>query len=256
MQGKLQCKTWCSKFKRIGDGIQTNAIADDGYTFDFYFCNKPVQKSGLTKVWAQCMQDYSTCLRTSRKRITPSTWIIYSTPWCSLFGSKLPNKGDDAGCPMQVGLRGTSLCTAGGADWKESWRCLWDCQGGSSKRWSPCHCCFCLWPKTLLHDLYCCKRYYMVHCIEEDLQSSTEREHHFQFPLICYQSRLQQPNEQQQHCQSALSHLPLDEVLLQPEMVVGNSVVGVRSFHCELVFDVQAVSWDLQPHFRILALQL
>jgi hypothetical protein len=41
MQGKSKYKTRCGKFKRLGDGIQTDAIADDGYTWDFYFRNEP-----------------------------------------------------------------------------------------------------------------------------------------------------------------------------------------------------------------------
>ena len=41
MQGKSEYKTRCGKFKRLGDGIQTDAIADDGYTWDFYFHNEP-----------------------------------------------------------------------------------------------------------------------------------------------------------------------------------------------------------------------
>jgi hypothetical protein len=41
MQGKSKYKTRCGKFKQLGDGIQTDAIADDGYTWDFYFRNEP-----------------------------------------------------------------------------------------------------------------------------------------------------------------------------------------------------------------------
>ncbi len=44
MQGKSQYKTRCGKYKRIGDGIQTDEIADNGYTFDFYFQNELVAK--------------------------------------------------------------------------------------------------------------------------------------------------------------------------------------------------------------------
>ena len=47
MQGQLMYKTWCRKYKRIGDGIQTDAIADDGYTWDFCFRNRPVPKKWL-----------------------------------------------------------------------------------------------------------------------------------------------------------------------------------------------------------------
>ncbi len=48
MQGKSQYKTCCGKYKKIGDEIQTNAIADDGYTFDFYFWNKPVPEKWIS----------------------------------------------------------------------------------------------------------------------------------------------------------------------------------------------------------------
>ena len=47
MQGQSIYKTWCGKNKRIGDRIQTDAIADDGYTWDFYFRNEPIPKIWL-----------------------------------------------------------------------------------------------------------------------------------------------------------------------------------------------------------------
>ena len=47
MQSQSMYKTRCRKYKRIGDGIQTDAIADDGYTWDFYFRNEPVPKKWL-----------------------------------------------------------------------------------------------------------------------------------------------------------------------------------------------------------------
>ena len=49
MQGKSEYKTRCGKFKRLGDGIQGDCIADDGYTWDFYFRNEPVDKDLLAK---------------------------------------------------------------------------------------------------------------------------------------------------------------------------------------------------------------
>jgi len=42
-QGKCEYKVRCGKFKRIGDGLQSDCIADDGYTWDFYFRNKPIE---------------------------------------------------------------------------------------------------------------------------------------------------------------------------------------------------------------------
>lgn len=49
MQGKSEYKTRCGKFKRIGDGIQADCIADDGFTYDFYFRNEPVPKKWTDK---------------------------------------------------------------------------------------------------------------------------------------------------------------------------------------------------------------
>jgi hypothetical protein len=38
MQGQSdEYKMRCGNYNRLGDGIQTDCIADDGYTFDFYF---------------------------------------------------------------------------------------------------------------------------------------------------------------------------------------------------------------------------
>ena len=42
MQDKLECKTCCGKFKRIGDGLQANCLANNSYTWDFNFVNEPV----------------------------------------------------------------------------------------------------------------------------------------------------------------------------------------------------------------------
>ena len=41
IQGKSKYKTRCVKFKRIDDAIQTGCIADDAYTYAFYFRNEP-----------------------------------------------------------------------------------------------------------------------------------------------------------------------------------------------------------------------
>ena len=49
MQGKSECKTQCGKFKHIGDRLQADCIANDGFTYDFYFCNEPVQKKWTNK---------------------------------------------------------------------------------------------------------------------------------------------------------------------------------------------------------------
>ncbi len=49
MQGKSEYKTCCGKFMWLGDGIQGNCIANDGYTWDFYFRNKLVDKDLLAE---------------------------------------------------------------------------------------------------------------------------------------------------------------------------------------------------------------
>ena len=47
MQGQINYKTQCGMFNSIGDRIQTNCMTDDGYTYDFYFRNKPVDQKWL-----------------------------------------------------------------------------------------------------------------------------------------------------------------------------------------------------------------
>ena len=44
IQGYSIHKNRCGKYKRIGYGIQIDCIADDGFTWDFYFRNEPVDK--------------------------------------------------------------------------------------------------------------------------------------------------------------------------------------------------------------------
>ncbi len=47
MQGKSEFKMQCGSFKQIGDGIQADCIADDGFKYYFFFCNEPVNKNLL-----------------------------------------------------------------------------------------------------------------------------------------------------------------------------------------------------------------
>ncbi len=49
MQVKSKYKSRCGKFKRLGDGLQRDCIADDGYTWDFYFWNEPCDPELLAK---------------------------------------------------------------------------------------------------------------------------------------------------------------------------------------------------------------
>ena len=59
MQGKSEYKTRCGKYKGIGDGIQCEGAADDGYTFDFYFRNEPADPHwtarGLCPLYSRVM---------------------------------------------------------------------------------------------------------------------------------------------------------------------------------------------------------
>eukprot|EP00957_Ditylum_brightwellii_P014587 1098880-Ditylum_brightwellii.AAC.1 len=47
MQGWSEYKVQCCKFKRLGDGLQSDCIVDEGYNWDFYFRNKPVPKKWI-----------------------------------------------------------------------------------------------------------------------------------------------------------------------------------------------------------------
>ena len=62
-QGKSEYKTRCGKFKRIGDGLQSDCIADDGDTYSFYFRNEPVDKHwtsmGLSPMHARLLHMFS-----------------------------------------------------------------------------------------------------------------------------------------------------------------------------------------------------
>ena len=63
MRGKSIYKTRCGKCKRIGDGLQCDCLADDGYTFDFYFRNEPVEdhwrEKGLSPLHSRLMHMFS-----------------------------------------------------------------------------------------------------------------------------------------------------------------------------------------------------
>jgi hypothetical protein len=49
MQGVSEYKTCCGKFKRLGDGIQGNCIANSDYTWDVYFPNEPINQELLAQ---------------------------------------------------------------------------------------------------------------------------------------------------------------------------------------------------------------
>ena len=48
-QGQSQHKVRCGKYKRAGDGLIVDSIADDGYTYNFHLHNKPVNKKWIAK---------------------------------------------------------------------------------------------------------------------------------------------------------------------------------------------------------------
>ncbi len=140
-QGKSQYKTQCGKFKRIVDGIQADAIADDGYTWDFYFCNEPVPskwlKKGLSPIhlrWLQMFENSST-------RITLWTWTICSTLLYSLLTitaqnckSKVMTQGvikNPINVYLLVWFRRTRR-------WGSEPMLLGDHQSSHSERWSLC----------------------------------------------------------------------------------------------------------------------
>ena len=63
MQGNSAYKNCCGKYKRIGDGIQADCIADDGFTRDFYFRNEPIDQKwihmGMSPMHARLLHMYS-----------------------------------------------------------------------------------------------------------------------------------------------------------------------------------------------------
>eukprot|EP00957_Ditylum_brightwellii_P046789 3550976-Ditylum_brightwellii.AAC.1 len=72
MQGRSEYKVRCGKYKRIGDGLQADCIADDGYTWDLCFRDKPVPKEWtdmgfcaihacLLHMFLNFYDDYHTC---------------------------------------------------------------------------------------------------------------------------------------------------------------------------------------------------
>lgn len=85
MQDKSEFKCRCGKFERLGDGLQTDAIADDGYTYDFYFRNEPVPKKWLDAGFsARCMPGSSACSRTCSMLGISARWTISLCPSFSL----------------------------------------------------------------------------------------------------------------------------------------------------------------------------
>ena len=59
MQGGSKYNTRCGKYIPIGDGIQVDDIADDGFTYSFYWRNEPPPKKwidmGFCPLHARCL---------------------------------------------------------------------------------------------------------------------------------------------------------------------------------------------------------
>ena len=80
LQVKSEYKTRCGKFKRLGDGIQGDCIADDGDTWDFCFRNEPVDKDlsakGFLPMHCRLLHISEICL----SPVIDARWIIYFIP--------------------------------------------------------------------------------------------------------------------------------------------------------------------------------
>jgi len=111
MQGKSEYKTRCGKFKRLGDGIQTDAIADDGYTWDFYFRNEPSSPELLAQgfcpmhcrllhMFSNLRESYHTCTMDNLFNSVKLARAAYSLPKPVLVHGVLRKSG--RGCPPCV----------------------------------------------------------------------------------------------------------------------------------------------------------
>ena len=111
MQGKSEYKTRCGKFKRLGDGIQTDAIADDGYTWDFYFRNEPSDPALLAQgycpmhcrllhMFSNLRESYHTCTMDNLFNSGKLARAAYSLPKPVLVHRVLRKSG--RGCPPSV----------------------------------------------------------------------------------------------------------------------------------------------------------
>ncbi len=63
MQGHNEYKTRCGKFIQLGDRLQ--CIMDDGYTYNFYFQNKPVPLKWIIKGMCPMFCSLYICLSSS-----------------------------------------------------------------------------------------------------------------------------------------------------------------------------------------------
>jgi hypothetical protein len=111
MQGKSKYKVCCGKFKRLGDGLQGDCIADDGYTWDFYFCNKPSDPKLLAQgfcpmhcrllhMFGNLRESYHCCTMDNLFNSVKLACAAYSLPKPVLVHGILRKSGH--GCPPCV----------------------------------------------------------------------------------------------------------------------------------------------------------
>ncbi len=157
MQGTSQYKTCCGKYKQIGDDIQTDTIADDRYTWDFYFRNELVNKKWINKG----LSPMHACLLHIFENFCDSFHVMNKD---DLFNSKnFTIKAER--CKLKVLTQSTKvrpwspiLCYAGGNQ-RECCRKGKVYSEGSnidgrrSCNWN--YCCLCRWSETIFHDHKC-----------------------------------------------------------------------------------------------------
>ena len=111
MQGKSEYKTRCGKLKRLGDGIQMDAIANDGYKWDFYLRNEPSDPTLLAQgycpmhcrllhMFSNLRESYYTCSMDNLFNSVKLARAAYSLPKPVLVHGVLRKSG--RGCPPSV----------------------------------------------------------------------------------------------------------------------------------------------------------
>ncbi len=108
MQGKPEYKVCCGRFKRLDDGLQGDCIANDGYKWDFYFCNKPsdpellaqgfcLMHCRLLHMFGNLCESYHCCTMDNLFNSVKLARATYSLPKPVLVHSILRKSG--CGCP-------------------------------------------------------------------------------------------------------------------------------------------------------------
>ncbi len=111
MQGNSEYKVRCGKFKRLGDGLQGDCIADGGYTWDFYFRNEPSDPELLAQgfcpmhcrllhMFSNLRESYHTCTMDNLFNSVKLARAAYSLPKPVLIHGVLRKSG--RGCPPCV----------------------------------------------------------------------------------------------------------------------------------------------------------